>query len=441
MTAPTFTDHIQELHLRFSADLNGDGAGTVQEQRVSGLHRFLESGLPTTEAEDWKYTSLRTLANLPLALAPVVTADPTLFSEQPWYPLLTEEAIRLVFINGFYAPTLSFNADPRYASGSLAEFLRSNTEDVLAHLGRAADTTRSPFPSLNTAFLRDGVFVSLPAGAEAALPIHAVFITITDDTPIMTSPRVLIVAGANSKATIVETHVGIGEGPAFTNAVTEILASEGAHIEHFKYQDENVHTIHLAAVQCVAERDAVISSSQFTFGAALSRTDIGARLAGPGAECTINGLTMVDGAQHSDVTTILDHASPHCVSHELLKSIVDGSARTAFTGKIIVRPGAQKTDAKQSNNNLLLSEDASADSRPQLEIFADDVKCTHGATVGRLDETMLFYLRSRGISRHHAFTMLVFAFAGELVQRITPDFLRTTIDQRIHTRFPSVTDL
>lgn len=441
MIASEFDRRIQDLHVRFSATRHDEGGGILQDHRRTALERYLAQGLPTSRLEEWKYTSLRTLDSVPLDLAPSVLPDPALLASQPWAPLLSGDGTRLVFVNGVYAPTLSLNADPRYSSGSLAEVLRSHPGDILARLGAADDTTRTPFPTLNQAFLQDGVFVSLPAGAEATTPIHALFITVADGTPIMTAPRLLVFAAPNSTATVVESYVSVGEGLAFTNAVTEIFADEGARIDHYRYQDENHASLHVGAVQAIAAKDALVSTHAFSFGAALSRLDLGARLTGPGAHCTVNGLTMADGTQHADTTTLLDHAAPHCTSHELMKSIVDDEARTAFSGRIIVRPGAQKTDAKQSNNNLLLTETASADSRPQLEIFADDVKCTHGATVGRLDDTMLFYLQTRGISRADAYTILVYAFASELTRDVAPDFLRAHLDERIHTRFPSVSDL
>jgi Fe-S cluster assembly protein SufD len=297
---------------------------------------------------------------------------------------------------------------------SLAEVLEKAPDKVEPWLGQYARFDDHPFVALNTAFLRDGALVWVPRGVIVEKPIHLMFVS--SSTGIVTFPRNLFVAGENSQVTLVETYAG--EGAYFTCPVTELVAGPASVVDHYKLQVESRQAFHMATFQIEAERSCAPSSHSISIGGALVRNDVNAVLDGEGIDCILNGLYLGEGRQVIDNHMRVEHARPHCASHELYKGVLDGAARSVFNGLIHVHPGAQKTDAKQSNRNLLLSASAIANSNPQLEIFADDVKCTHGSTVGQLDEDAIFYLRSRGIGEEAARSLLTYAFASDIVERI-----------------------
>ncbi len=301
------------------------------------------------------------------------------------------------------------------------------------YLGKYAATQDRPFSALNTAFVRDGAFVHVPAKATIAEPIQLLFLS-TGDKQVVTHPRNLVVIEREARASIVETYASLGESPYWTNSVTEIVVGDAARVDYHRVQREYARSYHVAATQTHQGRDSTVNVHTVAFGAALARHDIGAVMAGPGGTLILNGLYLLDGAQHADHHTTIDHAAPHCASHEYFNGVLDGKSRGVFTGRIIVRPGAQKTDSKQTNNNLLLSPDAHADSQPQLEIYADDVKCTHGSTVGPLDPRALFYLRSRGVGEHEARRLLTYGFAAEILGRMEVAALRAQLDAIVRGR-------
>jgi Fe-S cluster assembly protein SufD len=322
---------------------------------------------------------------------------------------------------------------------------------VQQHLARYARYRDRAFVALNTALMEDGAYVRIPRGVIVEEPIHLLFVgSAADGAPAVSHPRILIVAEENSQATVIETFVGVGDGVGrptpglpdggvyFTNAVTEIVAAENAVLDHYRVQRESETAFHIATQWVQQARSSNFASHAISLGGALVRTDITAVLDGPGIESTLNGLYVVGGQQHVDTHTAIDHAQPHCNSHELYKGILDGRATAVFNGKIFVRQDAQKTDAKQTNQNLLLSRDAVIDTKPQLEIFADDVRCTHGATVGQLDADALFYLRSRGIDAAEARALLTYAFASDILGRIKVAPLRTALEELLFTRLPSI---
>ena len=406
------------------------------EARCAALGRFVALGLPTARMEEWRHTSLSALA--PVSFAP---ADPT----APLTPAAVErlagraEGPRLVFVNGRYREALSSPGRlPAGAwAGSLAAAPAERADLVGAHLGRLAAFESHALAALNTASAEDGAFVHLPEGTAAAEPIELLFVTVAGEGPAASHPRVLVVAGPGSEASLVESYVGAAGGPTFTNAVTEAVLGEGARLEHYRLQDEAAGAWHFGLLASEQGKDSRFSTHASSFGAALSRSEVKAVLAGEGGEARVNGLYMAAGSQVVDNHSVIEHARPRCQSRETFKGILDGAARGVFGGRIRVMPDAQKSDAYQLNSNLLLSDDAQVDTKPQLEIFADDVKCGHGGTVGQLDEDALFYLRSRGIDLESARSLLIYAFASEMVGLVRPPGLRDRIARLVAARLPN----
>jgi Fe-S cluster assembly protein SufD len=309
--------------------------------------------------------------------------------------------------------------------------MQKNAALVEPHLARHADWKHHPFIALNTAFLRDGVFVYVPPNAVIDEPLFLDFIAGRDgDNPVW-HHRLLIILGENSQVALVERFSGQPGNTYLSNAVTEIVVGPGAHVDHYKVQREGDRAFHMAVMQVQIGRDAKFSSHAVTQGGQWVRNEINAVFEGVGGECTLNGLYQAGGEQLVDNHTFIDHAYPHCASHELYKGILDGKARGVFNGKIYVRQDAQKTDAKQTNQTLLLSDDATINTKPQLEIYADDVKCTHGATVGQLDAESIFYLRSRGVGLAEARSLLTYAFANDIVSRIKVATVREELERSL----------
>jgi Fe-S cluster assembly protein SufD len=307
---------------------------------------------------------------------------------------------------------------------------------VQRYLGQLADFGARAFTALNTALASDGAYVYIPDGVILEQPLHLLFVTTTSPAShaIMTSARALIVAGEGSQVRVVETYGGLQGAAYFTNAVTEIVAGERSVVDHYKVQQESLDAFHVASMHVHAARSATFSSHSFSLGGRLVRNDASALLDGEGAECTLNGLYIADGERLVDNHTSIEHAKAHCPSHEIYKGILGGKARAVFNGKIIVRQDAQKTDAKQTNRALLLSDEASINTKPQLEIFADDVKCTHGAAIGQLDEDAIFYLRARGLTYFEARDMLIHAFAGDILDRVKIEPLRIALERELYAQ-------
>jgi Fe-S cluster assembly protein SufD len=366
-------------------------------------------------------------------------------------------AAELVFVNGHYVHALSrLGALPDGVRvGSLASSLTATPDVVARHLSRMAPIESQPFVALNTAFLGEGAFIELPAGAIVEGPIHLLFVTTEqvrlpafakgfggsavasreggkpDTTTVMSHPRVLVILGANSQASIVETYAGPAGTKYFTNTVSDIVVGDNAVLSHVKLQYEGDDAFHISATHVDVKRSGTYVSNAISLGGGLVRNDIAAVLSGEGVDCTLNGLYYADAERLVDNHTAIDHAQPHCDSREIYKGILADRARGVFNGKIIVRPDAQKTDAKQTNRALLLSEDARINTKPQLEIFANDVKCTHGAAVGQLDDEALFYLRSRGLSHAAARRLLIRAFAADVLNRMPIDAVRSSVEARL----------
>jgi Fe-S cluster assembly protein SufD len=413
---------VIESYLKSFEQLSAAGGATAPDWarslRLSAITRFETLGFPSTANEDWHFTSVAPIAEReyrPLG-APKhgVTAReiaPFSFGAADWHTL--------VFVNGHFDAALSSSTLPDGVT--LLPLARAYDELPLLveqYLGKVAAYEGETFTALNTAFLDDGAVLHVAKEMEVARPIHLLFVTDASAKDGAAQPHNLIVLDRFSKATVIETYAGLGDGSYFTNAVTEAVIGDGATLTHLKLQRESARAHHVGTLDVRQARDSHLVSFSFATGAALSRTNIYTELRGEGCGATLNGLYLGDGDQHIDHQTRIEHVEPNCYSRELYKGILDGSAHGVFNGKVYVHPEAQKTDGKQTNNTLLLSEKAQIDTKPQLEIFADDVKCTHGATVGRLDETSLFYMKSRGINARTARELLTYAFAADVLETI-----------------------
>ncbi|MFQ5805072.1 MAG: Fe-S cluster assembly protein SufD [Phycisphaerae bacterium] len=430
------TQAYAEQFERSEKSRSGRGAARLLPLRKAAIARFADLGFPTTQHEDWRYTNVRPLADTPFRPA-AKNRELTLEDLHPF--LFGGDAVyRLVFVNGFFAREMS-NRHMLVAgleAFSLAKALEGNGTAIRPHLGRHADYREQAFTALNTAFLHDGVFVHVARGKVVRPLIHVIYVTTAPAQPTVTHPRNLIVADANSQLTVVESYVGLGVGRYFTNAVTEIVVGEEARVDHYKVQRESRDAFHIHGLNVCQHRRSNFSAHSVSLGGLLTRNNVHVRLDGEGGEATLNGLSMLSGRQHVDDHLRVEHLKRHCDSREYYKNILDQRSRAVFTGRIYVAKDAQKTDGKQTNMNLLLSEDALVNTKPQLEIFADDVKCTHGATIGQIDADALFYLRTRGVPEDAARSLLVHAFAGEAIDRIRIDSLREHLHHELFARLP-----
>jgi Fe-S cluster assembly protein SufD len=404
--------------------------------RKAAVSRFAETGFPTTKDEDWRFTNVAPIARLPFRPILVHARDGIKAEALDRFPFSSLTGTRLVFVDGHYSPELSRPSrdEGGVRVSSLAAALKDDGEWIRDHLARLTGNGADPFVALNTAFFADGALIHVPKGVTARGPVQLLHISSSAETGATAHPRHLIVAEANSEITVIENYVSTVSSPHFTNAVTELIVGEGARVEHCKFQDEAKEAYHLAAIHAHLGARCNVVSHSFALGARLSRNNIKTVLAGEGVECVLNGLYLTADDQLADHHMIVEHAQPHCNSHEYFNGILDDRSKGVFHGRILVRPGAQKTDAKQTNKNLLLSDDASVDTKPQLEIYADDVKCTHGATVGQLNEESIFYLRARGIGEEKARRMLMHAFAGEIIDRIRHEPARDELDRLVWDR-------
>ena len=430
MTAVQETPGVFLKHFaRLEEKLGRDGDAWLHRLRKDAIGRFAELGFPTTKLEEWKYTSVAPIARIPFRAAELRWDGLTeeRLAELPLaHSAFNECCSRIVFVNGHYSPQLS-SSDDRLRVGSLSLAIRQNNPGVKEHLATQAAYRDQAFVALNTAFIEDGAFIEVPRGVTAAAPIYVLFVSTADES-IASHPRSLIVIGADSKVSIIEDYLALGEGSYFTNAVTEIVVGENSVVEHYKLQAENEKAFHISTVQVSQARSSSFTSHSVSFGGALVRNDVNVALNGEAAECTLNGLYIAAGKQHIDNHTVIDHRQPHCGSRELYKGILDDKSSAVFNGSIIVRKDAQKTDARQSNKNLLLSEGATINSKPQLEINADDVKCAHGTSIGHLDEDSIYYLRSRGVGLTEARTVLTYGFANDVLNRMRVDAVRVRLE-------------
>jgi Fe-S cluster assembly protein SufD len=404
--------------------------------RKTAIARFSELGFPTTHDEDWRFTNVAPIAARPFKPVLEYSAGGLNAGAIAKNSFTNLKASRLVFVNGHFASEFStiLPAPKGVKIGSLAAALQSDSALLEKHLGRHSHDGNNAFTALNTAFFRDGAFIYVPAGVTVTEPIHLLFIATETEPNATVLPRNLIIAEKGSRLTVIESYVGAAGGAYFTNAVEELIIGENAIVEHCKFQDESPAAFHIAAIHVHLGRNCNFIAHSIATGARLSRNNIRTSLADEGVECILNGLYLTRDEQLADHHMIVEHAKPHCNSHEYYNGILAGRSKGVFHGRILVRPDAQKTDAKQTNKNLLLSEDATVDTKPQLEIYADDVKCTHGATIGQLNDESIFYLRARGIGLETARRMLIHAFAGEIIDRIRHTPAREEMDKIVWDR-------
>jgi Fe-S cluster assembly protein SufD len=415
---------------RAFAAARGDEPAWLASHRQDAIAAFAARGLPSTREEEWRYTSLAPLAAQPFALAvPARVARAEI--EELAAPLFA--CSLYAFANGRALPELS--SAPGLPGGarcdSLAALLSDMASPIEARLDHYVDLKQHPFAALNSAFTDDGALVRAPRGVACEHPVHLVFASVAGDRPQMSHPRVVVVAEAGSRVTVVQDHVSVGDAAGFTNAVTEIHVGAGASVHWVLLQREHDAQLHVSNLAVRQERDSSFTSHTLTLGGRLVRNDARVLLAGEGAECRLDGLYVGGGASVLDNHTEIDHAVPHGTSQQLYKGVLGGGARGVFRGRVIVRPDAQKTSASQSNANLLLGSRAEIDTKPQLEIYANDVKCSHGSTIGRLDENALFYLRSRGLPEPRARDLLVHGFALGVLERLPSRSLAEGLDDAV----------
>jgi len=418
----------------FAGSLAEGGPAWLPPLRSAAIEHFAELGFPTRKREDWKYTNVTPIAQAFAAAAPIANASTPRGLAAASSVAKAKRC--LVFVNGQFAPEVSSPGE--LPSGAvvdgLSRVLRDRPELVEPHWSRSLSGDGRSLVALNTAFQRDGAFVALPPGAVLDEPIELVFIS-GGAAGLVNHPRNLVLLGESSAAVVVERHIALDDSSTLTNAVTEIELAANSRLDHVVLEEASKNATYLGTSVAQVGADAHFRSHTISLGAALARHEISARLAGTGAECDLFGLYIADGDRHVDNQTIIDHAAPGGTSRQLFKGVLNGGSHGVFNGKVIVRPGAQKTNAVQSNPNLLLSNRAEIDTRPNLEIYADDVKCAHGATVGRLDDDALFFLRTRGIDEERARQMLCHAFAAEVVENIPWEPLRDETLHRVATAF------
>ena len=436
-TTKPLGNYLQEFS-RYEKSLGAEPSW-LHSLRQAAMQRFAERGFPTTKDEEWRFTSVVPITRNAFELATPTTVLPDAPAYIARLGLGEWNRSELIFVNGRFSPALSsIRSLPKGAFvGSLSEALEEKRGLVEPHLAGYADYRENSFAALNTAFLVDGAFVFLPKGGVVEEPIHLVFLSAPGDMTTVSHPHNLIVAESGSQARIVESYAGTDGIGYFTNAITEVVAGESANLDHYKLQRESDQAFHVATLHFQLERSATVSTHSISLGGGLVRNDINAVLDGEGGDLTLNGLYVVGDEQHVDHHTVIDHAKPHCTSRELYKGVLNERAQAVFNGRVIVRPDAQKTDAQQTNKNLLLSDEALVNTIPQLEINADDVKCAHGSTIGQLDADVLFYLRSRGIDIETARHLLTFGFMSDINSRIKVDAIRSELERTLFAGLPA----
>jgi Fe-S cluster assembly protein SufD len=418
----------------------GDVPVAVGALRERGFERLRELGLPTTKDEQWKYTSLG-----PLKKDRYRLPDHYEIAREAFSPFLICEvsSAEIVFVNGRYSERLSNcnNLPSAVVLQPLREAFDAHPAEELVGRTGSIESEMHPFAALNTALLGDGVHLRVPAGTVIPKPIHLMFVSTGDgDERVVSAPRIVIEAEESSQFSVLETFLTAGSSKVLSNPLTEILAGAGSIVDHYRVQQEGLEARHFGLIRAEVSRDSVLRSHMITLGASVSRSDLSVLLDGEGADCTMNGLYLLEGEQHADHQTLIDHAKPHGTSRELYKGILDDRSRGIFEGRIIVRPDAQKTNSSQTNNNLILSREAIANTTPQLEIYADDVKCAHGSTIGRLDENAIFYLRSRGVSLEDARDLLTLGFASQVLAGIRIEPLEKRLEALLMSRLAKELD-
>ena len=408
-----------------------DEPAWLRHLREDAFGHFCDLGFPTTHDEDWRFTSLSALVKENFVSA---SESPAAVSvQQIAAHRVSDSAARIVFVNGRFSTALSDaqTLPQGVRAGSLADIIASSPASLENHLARYANIRNASFTALNTALFEDGAYVEVERGTILKKPLHVLFVSTAESAAAMVHPRTLLLVGENAELSLVEDHISLGGGAVFTNSVTELVVGAGATVSHHVLERENRNSFHIATLRIQQSRTSTVRAHSVLTGGALVRNNVHPVLAGEGAECLINGLFIGGERQHLDNFMMVEHASPHCASHQYYNGLLGGHSHGVFHGRILVHKDAQKTDAKQTNRNLLLSDDAQIDTKPQLEIYADDVKCTHGATIGQIEENSLFYLRSRGLDEGSARQMLLLAFAGECLDRIEDGPVREYMEQSV----------
>jgi Fe-S cluster assembly protein SufD len=408
---------------KFKQSIAGASDAWLKQLREEAFALFGETGFPGPKNEEWKYTNV----------APIVKAEFEVSRRSSGtdnVPTAYPEAAgsRIVVIDGRVNAGLS-----TYPALSFVQALGDEKFSAILkkHLNEAVDLAKNGFTALNTSFLEEGVFIHVPKDIKAGAPVHLNFLATGGAAAF---PRVFIYAEKGSETTVIETYESEGEGGSFTNAVVEIFLEENARLTHYRVQREEADSFHIGTTGAVLHRDSFYDSTNINLGSALSRHDVSVKFTAQGGECFVDGLYMLNGGQHHDTHSVIDHTAPNCVSHQTYKGVLNDSSRAVFNGKVFVREGAHGTDAQQSNKNLLLSNDARVDTKPQLEIFNDDVKCSHGATVGQIEEEELFYLLTRGINPDLARNLLTYGFAEQVINKIGIESIRTELDEAVLNR-------
>ena len=423
-TAVQNVETYLETFANFSKRASGHNLPWLRKLREDAFARFCETGFPTTHDEDWRFTNISAIARTPFSLPRATPALPAESDLKPW----TEEgtSARLVFVDGHFVGKLSSvgSLPAGVRISSLNDEMTRNSSTLEQHFGRYLNFRRDPFSALNTAFAEDGAFVQVSRGISLEKPIHLLFVSTGGKTATMTHPRNLLLVEREAQATIIEEYVSLSDGVVLSNSATELIAEESSNVSHYMLEREGTQAFNISTLRIQQGRSSNVASHSLLLGGGLVRNNVHPVLAGEGAECLINGLFIGSGTQHLDNYMYVEHQKPHASSRQFYNGILDDHAHGVFHGRIVVHKDAQKTDAKQTNRNLLLSDDAQIDTKPQLEIYADDVKCTHGATIGQIEENALFYLRSRGIDEAQARKLLLSAFARECAERMHAGFAR-----------------
>jgi Fe-S cluster assembly protein SufD len=418
------TDYLQCLLKSWPAK-STESQSWLNQLRAQAIDRISMQRLPTKRDEEWRFTDISPLTRLPYQPS---QPECNLQAQDIEHLCLNEAKNRLVFVDGHYAPQLSAIADPAaLVIGNLPAFLSTHASTLQSHLGQYARFDNNVFAALNTAFLRDGALILVPKNITIAEPIHLLFIATQNE--VTSYPRCLLIGESGSNVTLIEDYAALQQATYITNSVTEISLAANAHARHIRVQRESAQAFHLASCAVSLAYASNYQSVSIALGSQISRYNLDVRLTDEAAECVIDGLTLIADRQLADTHTCIDHVKPNGTSHQQHKCIVNGAAHAVFNGKIIVRPHAQHTNSSQSSRNLLLSKTAQVDTKPQLEIFADDVKCSHGATVGQLDQEEIFYLQSRGLSEVAARNLLTYAFGAEIISRIPVASLRQQLEQ------------
>ncbi len=416
------------------SQLTGD---VLADKRAAALELFKKTGFPSTRNENWKYTDVKKIARAHFRAS--ASGDASLDKAELDAVRFHElDCLELVFVNGVYSAELTSIDD--LPDGAIvcdmATAMEHHADLLVQHLASYADSNISAFTALNTAFIRHGAFIYLPRNAVIEKPINLLYLSKQQENEFAAHLRNVIVLEENAEATVVESYIGMDDANYFTNAVTEVALDQSARLQHYKLQQESVNSSHIGTLDIQQGKDSQLQSHSISLGGSLVRNDIHSRLAAEGAAIHLNGLYMTTGKQHVDNHTRVDHLKPNTFSTENYRGVLNDRSRAVFNGKVIVHQDAQKIEAHQNNANLLLSDDAEIDTKPELEIYADDVKCSHGATVGQLDKDMLFYLRSRAIDEDTARSLLTFAFAEEVIKEIKLEPVRNRLEYLVVGQLP-----